>query len=328
VVTPRAPGLAAAALALAACGTFEDPAIVIDLRALAVTAEPPEQVVPIDPDNPFDITFAPFEISALVADPFHRTLAWRLMACPPQPDLRCTDLTAPFIVVDQFVVENTDVVGQIARATVPGGPALTAIVRETIERDSLQGFGGVDINVSIRAAPVGAPESEAVYAGKAVRFSAQIPAERVANRNPDIAEILVQVDRGDGLGFGEAQRLESGACRDRLFALEVPSGGQVKLAPRPVDGSNETYVVPTFEGGTRVFTENLRYQWLATAGSWSRDETGGPRDLAGNPASISTEWRSPRLFDDESFRLVDMWVVQRDERGGNSVTQACFVAVP
>jgi hypothetical protein len=37
-------------------------------------------------------------------------------------------------------------------------------------------------------------------------------------------------------------------------------------------------VVPTFEGGSRTFTENLRYQWLATAGSWSRAETGGPRD--------------------------------------------------
>ena len=37
----------AIAIALGACGTFEDPNVVIDLRVLAMTADPPEQVVDV-----------------------------------------------------------------------------------------------------------------------------------------------------------------------------------------------------------------------------------------------------------------------------------------
>ena len=63
---------AALALALAACGTFEDPAIVIDLRILATTADPPEQLIPIDPNNPPDpstIALVPVELCTLIAEP-------------------------------------------------------------------------------------------------------------------------------------------------------------------------------------------------------------------------------------------------------------------
>lgn len=322
----RRAGLALAAGALAACGTFEDPSIVIDRRPLAVVATPPEQVVAIDPQNPTAVDFEDVEVCALVAEPDRVPLAWSLVACPPQRDLRCTDLEAPFTVVDRFVAAGDPrAVGQVACAVVPGDATLTAIVRHTIENDSLQGFGGVDINVSIRIAPVGGSEDEAVYAGKAVRFSAKVPAERVANTNPGIGEILVQVDRGGG--FDVPENLRTGACLDAAGRLTVAPGNVVKLAPRALEGSEETYVVPTFEGGTRVFTENLRYQWLATSGSWSRDETGGPRDPAGNPPAVSTEWRAPRLADGEDQRLVDLWIVQRDERGGASFVEACIAVV-
>ena len=102
----------------------------------------------------------------------------------------------------------------------------------------------------------------------------------------------------------------------------------MKLAPRPLDGSEETYVIPTFEGGARTFTENLRYQWLSTGGNWSRYETGGPRDNAGNPAAVSTEWRPPQLDAGEEVRLIDLWIVQRDERGGASFVESCIAVVP
>lgn len=323
------PAAAALALALAACGSFEDPAIVIDPRMLAVQATPPEQVVRFDPQRPEDVELTAFDLEILYADPQQRTFDVTVMACPPQRDLRCTDLEAPFIVVDE-VHHRLDVgVGRVAEATVPGGDALTAIVRATIENDDLQGFGGVDINVSIRAVPPGGGEDEAIYAGKAVRFSAKIPEERVANRNPSIAELVAQIDTGNGLGFQGAFRIMSSGCvhgGPNAEALRVPAGARVKLAPREDEGSIETYVVPTFEGGSRVFTENLRYQWRATGGSFTTDSTGGPRDLAGNPPSVSTEWRPPFLEAGEDFRLVDLWIVQRDERGGASFFQACFVA--
>jgi hypothetical protein len=171
---------------------------------------------------------------------------------------------------------------QVACATIPAGPELLAVVRSTIENDSLGGFGGVDINVAIHAAAPGGAATDAVDLGKAVRFSPRLPAERVANTNPILTEVAAQIDRGNGVE--EPAVVPSGACTTPEFGLKVPSGADVKFAPRPLDGSAETYVVPTFEGGSRTFTENLRYQWLATAGSFSRGETGGPRDRRRQPA--------------------------------------------
>jgi hypothetical protein len=319
--------VAIAGSALAACGSFEDPAIVIDLRPIAIAAFPPEQVLPVDPDNPTNVRFRDVTICTTAADPQRRPLAWRLMVCPPTRDLRCTDLEAPFLVVEPPVTNEPPLeVSQSLCTLIPAGPTLTAIIRRTIEDDSLSGFGGVDINVSVRAVPIGGDEADAVYAAKAVRFSPQIPADRVANHNPVITEVAAQIDRGAGLE--PAIVMPTGGCFAPEFGLQIPESGSVKLAPRALDGSEEMYVVPTFEGGSRTFIENLRYQWLATAGSWSRDATGGPRDPAGNPAAVSSVWHPPALRPGQAARLVDMWMIQRDERGGASWISGCLVVVP
>ncbi|MBL8626472.1 MAG: hypothetical protein JNK64_34465 [Myxococcales bacterium] len=313
------------ALAATACGSFEDPAIVIDLRPLAAMAEPPEQVVDVDPANPLAVEFDDVRVCALAADPQRRDLTWSMVVCPPKRDLRCDDLTRPFLVLSpEVVVTAAQAVGQVACATIPAGPELIAIVRSTIENDSLGGFGGVDINVAVRAAT--ADGAEVVDLGKAVRFSPRLPAERVANTNPVLTEVAAQIDRGNGIE--EPAVVPSGACTTPEFGLKVPSGAKVKFAPRPLDGTAETYVVPTFEGGSRTFTENLRYQWIATAGSWSRAETGGPRDPAGNPPVISSTWSAPTVDVGEPSRLVDLWVIQRDERGGASWLPVCAVVEP
>ena len=62
----RVVAAALGALALAACGSFDDPAIVIDLRPLAAQAEPPEQVVDVDPANPLAVEFEYVRVCALV----------------------------------------------------------------------------------------------------------------------------------------------------------------------------------------------------------------------------------------------------------------------
>lgn len=318
---------AALAVVAAACGSFEDPSIILNLRPIAVVVDPPEQVVDVDPENPLAVEFEDVELCALVADPLRRELAWSMVACPPQRDLRCTTLDEPFLVLEPRVTVGADAgVSQEACATLPAGPQLTAIIRSTIENDSLGGFGGVDINVSVRAVPVGEPDDEAIYAGKAVRFSVRLPAERVANQNPIMTELAAQLDRGNGLE--EPIALSSGGCRPGGDALVITDTVRLKLSPRPLADAAETYVVPTFEGGSRTFTENLRYQWLATGGSFSRGETGGPRDAAGNPATISTEWRPAKLTDGETGRNLDLWVVQRDERGGTSWLATCIRVVP
>jgi len=72
---------------VAACGKFEDPAIVIDLRTLSMVAQPPEQLVPYTPGmlpDPSMIHLVPVQICGLVADPgASRSLDWVMTACPP-----------------------------------------------------------------------------------------------------------------------------------------------------------------------------------------------------------------------------------------------------
>jgi hypothetical protein len=323
VVRAAALGLA---LAVAACGSFEDPAIVIDLRPLAAVAEPPEQVVVIDPANPLAIELADVRVCALYADPERRVLDWQMTLCPPKRDMRCDQVDAPSLpaTLEPTPTAITEV-SQVACGVIPAGPGLTAIVRRTFEDDSLQGFGGVDVNLLVRAVPRGAGEEQAVYLGKQIRFSAKVPAERVANTNPAVDELTAQIDRGAGLETPIA--LPRGGCTDGGPRTEVPVGAELKLTPVPRPGSFETYVVPTFEGGSRTFTENLRYQWLATGGDFSRGDTGGPRDPAGNPAVIDTEWRTGELPDGVARRAIDLWVVQRDERGGASWWTTCVEVV-
>ncbi|MBA3503247.1 MAG: hypothetical protein H0T65_23000, partial [Deltaproteobacteria bacterium] len=62
------------ALALAACGSFEDEDIVLDTRVLAMAATVPDQVIDVDLENPqSDLELleqlVPTRMCALVADP-------------------------------------------------------------------------------------------------------------------------------------------------------------------------------------------------------------------------------------------------------------------
>ena len=315
---------AAVAVGAAGCGSFEDPAIVLDLRILAMSAEPPEQVVPFDPANPLDVTFAPFEVCMLVADPgADRALEWSMTACPPAGDRRC-EPDRPSVAMGRGRIEDPETAGapQVACATLPEGGGLLAVLQDTIADDDLSGFGGVDINVSVRVVPAGGDETSAVYGAKGVRFSPKVPAERVANRNPTLERI--DVDRGDGA----LVPLPLGRCADQAAPLTLAPGASIELTPVEPPGAREDYLVPTFEGGVRMFTENLKYQWLARGGDWTRANTGGPRDGAGNPAQLDTGWEAPPTDRVPADGLVSLWVIQRDERGGLAWFESCVRVQP
>lgn len=303
----------------------------IDLRVLAVVVDPPEQVVPFDPTDPTSVPeLHDFTACTLVADPgAERGLAWTLTVCPTVTNLRC-DPTRPSFAAGAGHIDDPDDAAAPQRmcATVPAGAPLLAVLRDQIERDNLQGFGGIDINLSWRIAPDGAPADAAVYAGKAARFSAKLPAERVANANPTLDQVEVEVP-GRAI---DPFPLPLGRCVDQPSPLELPLGGSLHLTPIEPPGAREEYVVPTFEGGSRRFTENLSYQWLAGGGDWTRTSTGGTRDNAGNSPPLDTVWKTPTpaQLDATGATLpldVPLWLVQRDERGGTAWFESCVRVV-
>jgi len=86
--------------------------------------------------------------------------------------------------------------------------------------------------------------------------------------------------------------------------------------------------VPTFDGGATMLHEALTYQWLATAGSWKRSSSGGPKDPFGNEPELDTTWTAPAASAVGDGLDVSLWVVQRDERLGEAWYETCVHVHP
>jgi hypothetical protein len=285
---------------LAACDTgFQKESIVVDLRPLAVRSDPAEVVVDVDPADLESVQLPDVVFTALIGDPQGpRPLAYTLTACPTTDTLRCDD---PGAAQNRFADATTDDVD----ASPPTGTLRVDVnlLKAALAADTYHGLGGIPVQVQLAIGPVGGAAGETVYASKNITYAPRIPAGRTANLNPTIASLLA-----DGMPFAPAA------------PLAVTVGQQVTLEPVEPDGARETYVVPTLDGGERMFTENLRYSWLATAGSFSDEQTGGPVDVFGNKPLLRTKWAAPR-----TPGMVRLWIVQRDERGGTYWTERAFM---
>jgi hypothetical protein len=287
----RRPRALPAVVLLAACQTgFERPSIVIDLRVLAMRTDPAEVVVDFDPRQPELPDVPPVTVTTLVADPLGpRPLAYTMTACPEQFRRRCAPELPSF---------------RFAEGTTTGAPeavlqADARLLAAALEYDDFLGLGGVPVQIVMTLRPVDAPESETLHAAKLIFYAPRVPEDRQPNRNPVIAQLLAD---------------------DEPLAEETPlvvaPGAEVRLEPVEPEGVRESYVVPTLDGDVRRFTENIRYSWLATAGRFSDERTGGPTDAFGNVPLLRTRWRAPEIPGP-----VTLWVVQRDERGGTSWIQ-------
>lgn len=288
----RAALIGLAALAAACDAGFETPSIVVDLRVIGMKAEPPEVVFDFDPDQPMPPMLEDVDVTALLVNPGDgRQLEWEMVACPPTQSARCDDPEEPY----KTLTPVTTAGAEPFTGTLVMDPLL---LEAAVRADDLAGFGGIAVQVELWAKPVGAAESAAIYASKLVLYAPRVPAERVANTNPYLAEL-----QADGVTF------PTDAC------LPVAAGQELELLPVEPAGVRETYVLPTFDGGTRTITENLTYSWFATDGDFTAERTGGPIDLFGNVPPLDTTWRAP---DVDAATTVRLWVVVRDERLGMS----------
>lgn len=322
-------GLAAAAGGFAACGSFENEEIVIDLRVLAMVSSEPEQVVDVDlsnPPRPEDLLaqLVPAEMCALVADPARdRRIRWSMTLCALEGDQRCS--SAARLVLASGIAEDPETARPAPRmcgTVVPDGNLL-GILLEASDGDVLAALGGIEYGVSLVVAGEEDPPALEVSAGKRMRVSPRIPMGRTANKNPTLARLEGVIDGGEPVA------LAPGRCADQTAPpLELLPSQTVRLTPIEPDGAREVYVVPRLDGETQTFTESLTYQWLASAGGFSSGSTGGPHDIAGNPAPLFTDYKAPAAKDLTGPTDVQLWVIQRDERFGAAWYEACVRVVP
>ena len=326
-------GAALGAIALAAgaagCGSFQDPNIVVDLRILALRAEPAEQMLDVDLSKPPDpvallARLVPTQVCALVADPGpDRRLLWSMTLCPLTSDERCDD-DRPQVPIGGGLLDDpeTTVPEPAMCATVAPDGNLLAVLLDVLNGDTLHGLGGVDYEVQLRVGGENGNRDLDQYASKTLRVSPRIPAERTANHNPSIDGLTA------ALGDAAPVALPLGRCAENPAPYPLAPGSKLRIAPVEPAGARELYVVPTLDGRSESFTESLTYQWIASAGGYSSGSTGGPHDLSGNPAPLFSDYRSPRASDLMGPTDISLWIIQRDERLGVQWYESCVRVSP
>lgn len=310
----------------AGCTSFEDPTVVVDMRPLAMSAEPPEQLVTLDPSNPpppieLLAQLAPTRVCALVVDPeMQRRVRYEIRVCTDAAGDRCGSTN---YLVTSGVIEDPDITSpapELCATIDPDGNLLGVLVR-LLDNDAFGGLSGLDYNVVLRFGGEGADPALDQYASKHVRVAPKIPVARTANINPTLRRLEAEVERS-----GDSRPIELGRCVDQSAPLTVMRGQRVKLSPVETEDAREPYLTPTLDGRGAMFVESLTYQWLASAGGFTNAETGGPRDAFGNVQPIDTEWRAPT--DIRNPTDVDIYLVQRDERLGATWYTTCVRVTP
>lgn len=316
-------------VALAACSSFEDEDIVIDTRVLAMSATVPDQVIDVDLENPqSDLELldqlVPTRMCALVADPaVDRGLRWSMTLCILNSDERCygpSTMIGAGIAADRESTLDERAV-EICADIQPDGNLL-GVIRYAFEGDQFSGLGGLLYGVSLVVGGEDLDPSLDLYAGKSLSVAPRIPVERSANANPNLEHIDAVIDGA------EPVPLPLGRCITQATKVTVKPGALVRITPIESTTTRERYVVPTIDGQSQAFTEAPTYQWAAGAGGFSSGMTGGPRDFAGNPAPLFTDWRAPNRDDVAEGLDVPIWLVQRDERLGSTWYETCVHVAP
>jgi hypothetical protein len=315
--------------AAAGCGRFQDPNVVVDLRTLAIRADPPDQVIDVDLTQPVMPAallsqLVPTQVCALVADPgAGRRLWWSMTLCALLSNDRCDD-DGPEAVLGMGLMDDpeTTVPEPGMCVTVMPEANLLAVLAFVLQGDTLHGLGGVDYGVVLRVGGENGNRDLDQYAAKTLAISPRIPAARAANHNPSLDRIDATLDDGAPVA------LPLGRCAENPAPYALAPATKLRLLPIEAAGAREVYAVPTLDGRSETFTESLTYQWIAGAGGFSRGSTGGPHDLSGNPAPLFSDYKSPAASDLDGPTRVALWIIQRDERLGVQWYESCLRVAP
>jgi len=230
--------VAAAIVALIGCSDFEKPQIVIDLRPLAIVANPSEVVLDVDLDAPNIIESVDLsdlvnvELCGLIADPAaDRRINYRFTACEPTRSFRCDEPDDPDDIKIEFGSGSIDdpetsATEQPMCSTLQVTPVLESLLMKMVEQDPRRIVEGVDVQIELRVETEG-PDPEIAYARKSARYSARLPIDRVANLNPTVDAFMVT--REDG----SEETLPLGRCVDVAEPLRIGVGETVAGSSRP-----------------------------------------------------------------------------------------------
>ncbi len=284
-------------VASAGCDSFEPASYVQTLRVLAIRADPPE--IPSGAESQLTPLVANFGVGADagLAEPV--TYEWAL----------CNLIPRAGVDIDPACVDSDDPAVMTALPTLANGTTrMTMPTRTLTQFGAPDPTGGFYVPVRLRIHN----GTETVTAFDRVRWQAGfVP----PNNNPTLASVSYVPTDTDGElpDLGQTVALEP-LPDDSMPALQLARGGKLRFRAAAAPGSAETYT--TFVGDPRQLmttqaTELVRFFWYTSAGKVNNQVTGEER-----PDTVldTTEFMSSL---DGREGALDVWVVAREERGGN-----------
>ena len=269
---------------------FDEPSLVLDLRVLAMKAEPPEIILHASEDAAKPVT-----LSILIADPASpgRVLSCRLQSCVLSDiNKRCEDPATTVVLAEGPCSDGVTAFD----VTFP-----LDLIERVREADSTQGYSGLAVWVEL----VVTGGEEELHALKSVIFSTESPPGRTANRNPAIT----------GLRLDEA---------DPVLPADVPwqAGKTIRMEVARAADAKETYVLPTFDGGTVTLKEYMQFSFYSDSGKFSKSSTTDKPDNFMNvtadeepPIDLFVDW-TPEAGTAPATKQIRFWFVLDDGRGG------------
>jgi hypothetical protein len=342
----------------AACTSFEDVSTVIDLRVLGVETEPSEIILsitglPADPAAPIDpaalgidpASIPPVRLTPLIVDPpaaaEGRAVTFDLAACPNDPYGAAPPAGGGGGGPDPSGGARSSVGSTTCRAGAPTtwtlgtglDPAqpvppiqltpdqLLAAFKADVYLDQFgQVHGGFDLGMPLNLQLTVTDGVDTVVAIKRVLFWATMLPGQV----PNVAPVIRRIDRYDARDektwdpVGPVTPFEEGE------PAHVALGSELWLRPELPDDVVESYVTTVIQRDpphravpTVVPRERIRYAFYATAGHFNPPRTVSELvpGVSGT-VHLESKYVPPATLPAEP--LVTVWIVVRDDRGGES----------
>jgi hypothetical protein len=257
--------------AAAGCGNTATIDQVLDLRELALKAEPPDQVVAYSwGDAGVFPPVAPVSVTALIADPRGggRSIHFAFSTCAhvDSQTQQCHPGTPDFTLLAESDIVPVGGPGAEVAATFTPSQQL---LRDALDLDAYHGFGYLPLPVQLSIS-ANSPDGgiEEVVGVKQITFTQTLTSPPQApNHNPVISEILL-----NDAGWPEAPPQD----------LPVPSDGSALMTPVPQPALWESFSAPKFAGGLQELTEVWNYAFYCTAGQFAQPTSGGTFNFGGN----------------------------------------------
>jgi hypothetical protein len=367
------------ALGASACGNFQDVSTVVDLRVLAVNADPPDVFLnvtglPTDPSMPIDPhalgidpPSIPIQVKPLLVDPTAQAVRWSLSVCPNNPYGQAppgsvmggmmdpgggANNTVGSTLCDDASVHLTPILdlfsnGDAATAQISANDLLTAFKADVFLDQVGHVHGGFDLGMPLNFQVTATDGVAMVKAVKRVVFWAQHWPDQTRNQIPTIPSVSLFGHRDDAT-FDLSEQVGMSP----LVWRDVPGAS----APTHVPLDTGMWVLPTYDATVTAeiyrptilnrdppyqviegepTQERIRYAYYATAGHFDPPRTVNQL-IPGTPGTIHLEshYIPPATLDGvpvdmaSGLHLVTIWIVVRDDRGGESWVTGQFALDP